>query len=281
MRQYFAICMLMFLILLAATSAAFADEGVIGTILEVEGNATVTPSSGGKFSAAMVDTPVHLNDVIQTSAAARVFILFIDDTKLTLGENAKLKIDNYIFDPENNNNNKALYSIQGAFQYISGLIGKKENPDVNIDTPVGSIGIRGTDFWAGNLDGQYGVAVNEGRVALKTEAGEEVVNKGEGTSVRNGHSVPEHARVWSRERFQRVSTTVRLRRQAMVWQRIKSMQSRQKILRIRYKNYMAWHHGTNRGYNNPQNTPRNNWQQRQQERKEERREKQRSRRNRK
>ena len=272
MRRCFAICILVFLGLLQAT-AAFADDSVIGTILEVEGNATVTPASGGKFFASMVDTPVHLNDVVQTSTATRVFILFIDDTRLTLGENAKLKIDNYIFDPKNNSDNKALYSIQGAFQYVSGLIGKKENPDVNINTPVGSIGIRGTDFWAGTLDDQYGVAVNEGRVALKTEAGEEVVNKGEGTSVRNRHSAPEHARAWSRERFQRISATVHLRRQAMVWQRIKSMKSRQKILRIRYKSYMTRHRGMTGG-NNLQNAPRTDWQERQQKRKEERRVKQ-------
>jgi len=240
MLKYFSVFIIVFFASITA-SPAFADDGVIGTILEVEGSATVMPS-GGSPSAAAVNTTVHLNDTVQTDTASRVFILFIDNTQLTLSEDTRVKIDNYIFDPDDNRGNKASYSVlQGAFQYVSGLIGKKENPDVHIDTPVGSIGIRGTDFWGGNLDNQYSVAVNDGQVALKTDAGEEVVNKGQGTSVKDRHSIPEHAHVWPREKFQRISNTVHLKRQGLVRQKIKAMQGHQRIMQRRYKNYVARH----------------------------------------
>ncbi len=237
-RLIFAALAVLLIFTACPALAGEANDGVIGTILEVQGSASVTPQ-GGQAAAAAIDAPLHLNDVVQTGAESRVFILFIDNTELTLSEKTQVKIDDYVYDPDDNSGNKALYGVmQGAFQYVSGLIGKKENPDVHIATPVGMIGIRGTDFWAGDLDGQYSVAVNEGQVALKTDAGEEVVNKGEGTSVRDRHARPDRAKAWGREKLQRIAGTVRLERREMVRQRIAAMQGRQQQLRQRYKEYM-------------------------------------------
>lgn len=249
MIRYWAILVIAFSGLLASPPAfAQTDDGVIGTIVEVEGNVSLAPP-GGQPAPATVNMPVHLNDVVQTGVASRAFILFIDNTELTLSENAVVTVDNYVFDPDDNTNNRASYSVvQGAFQYVSGLIGKKDNPDVHIDTPVGAIGIRGTDFWAGNLDNQYSVAVNEGQVALKTDAGEEVVNKGQGTAVRDRHSAPSHAKAWGPEKFQRIANTVHLQRQVQVRQKINGMQGRQVLLRNQYKSYMARHgHASGQG----------------------------------
>jgi hypothetical protein len=242
MIRYWTVLVIAFLGLLAMPSAfARADEGVIGTIVEVEGSVSLA-SSGAQPVTATVNMPVHLNDVVQTGIASRAFILFIDNTELTLSENAVVTVNSYVYNPDDNTNNQASYSVvQGAFNYVSGLIGKKDNPDVHIDTPVGSIGIRGTDFWAGNLDNQYSVAVNEGQVALKTDAGEEVVNKGQGTAVKDRHSIPSHAEMWAPEKFRRIADTVHLQHAALVRQRIKAMQGRQVLLRNHYKNYMARH----------------------------------------
>jgi hypothetical protein len=264
MLKHFTIFIISFFAFLMPLPAfAQVNDGVIGTILELEGSASVTPA-GGQASAAAINMPVHLNDMVQTETGSRVFILFIDNTELTLSENTQAKIDNYIFDPDDNTNNKASYSVmQGAFQYVSGLIGKKTNPDVHIDTPVGSIGIRGTDFWGGTLDNQYNVAVNEGQVALKTDAGESVVNKGEGSSVQDRHSLPAPASAWSPEKFQRIASTVHLRRQALVRQKIGLMQGRQRFLQHRYKKYMAQQRSLNRKHGAHRNNKRKriNWQQ--------------------
>ena len=245
-RHYIVFVAAFFALLIAVPAFAQTNDGIIGTVLEVEGSGSVTPAGGSEATPAAVNMPVHLNDVVQTAPSSRIFILFIDNTQLTLSENAHVSIDDYVFDPDDNTNNKAAYSvIQGAFQYVSGLIGKRENPDVHIETPVGSIGIRGTDFWAGNIDSQYGVAVNDGQVALKTDAGEEVVNKGEGTSVQDRHSIPAHAQAWPREKFERVASTVRLKRQGLVRRKMRGMQGRQRFLQRRYKNYMVRHRGKN------------------------------------
>src|SRR4051812_15850115 len=111
---------------------AAGDDGIVGTILEVEGSGTVTTQDGRAVPAA-IDTPVHLHDTVQTEAQSRIFIQFIDETELTLSENAKATIDSYVFDAADNSGNKASYTImQGAFQYVSGMIGHKPDPDVHV-----------------------------------------------------------------------------------------------------------------------------------------------------
>ena len=132
-----------------ATNACKTGDGdgeVVGTVMETEGIVLKHLSDGTQCSLGP-NSPIHMNDVIEAKAKGRAFILFIDNTQFTMFENTKLTVDNYVFDPDNDANNSARYSyLAGAFQYLSGLIAKKKDPDVEINTPYGTIGIRGTEF---------------------------------------------------------------------------------------------------------------------------------------
>lgn len=171
-------------------AAAPAPEGIIGTILEVEGAGTVT-RPGKQAVAAAVKTRVHMNDVIATGPKGRIFILFIDNTQFTLSENTKLKVDKYVFDPQNANVNKGTFNVmQGAFKYTSGQLAKKKDPDVSINTPYGNIGVRGTVVLGGRVKDAYGVHVQEGRVQVRNDAGAVLVDKGNGTMIKSRAEKP-------------------------------------------------------------------------------------------
>jgi hypothetical protein len=117
-----------------------------GQVRESQGNVNVILAGTTTPVPLQPGDTINQNDTIETGAGARAFILFNDNTQMTLGENTKLKVDEYVYDP-NGTSNKASYSIlEGAFQYVSGLIGKKDPADVKIDTAYGEIGIRGTEF---------------------------------------------------------------------------------------------------------------------------------------
>lgn len=230
--------------MLAAVPDSFAaatTDGVIGTILEVEGAATIT-SPGKPATAAAVDGAVHMYDKIETGPKSRVFILFIDNTQWTLSENTQFTIDDYVYDSANNADNKGRYSIlSGAFQYVSGLIAKKPDPDVQIETPAGSIGIRGTDFTGGDIDGEYGIAVDEGAVDVTTDKGQVRVNAGEGTTVKGRQFAPARASKWKQERRERMRQKVFLQRRELVQQRMEKTQERHKLMRERFKEYLQQH----------------------------------------
>ncbi len=224
-----------------AAPAAAADQGVIGTIQEVEGTGTITPQ-GGALVAAAVNGPVHLNDVIETGPQSKVFVLLIDNTQFTLSENAKLTVNEYVYDPDNTAGNKGRYSVLGgAFQYVSGLLTKKPDPDVQIETPSGSIGIRGTDLTGGEVDGEYGVHVDEGAVDVITDKGKVRVNQGEGTTWKGRGFAPGRPHKWAKAKLQRFHQRVMLKHPEVVRQRVAAMQQRHQQMRQQYRQYMQTH----------------------------------------
>ena len=150
----------------------------------------------------MIDAPIALDDVIETASDGRALIQFIDGTELIISANTKMTVDEFVYDPDNSANNKADYSIlRGTFLYTSGLIAKRPNPDVTVNTAYGSIGIRGTQFWGGPIDGAFGLLVNDGAVTIKNAAGQVSLAKGEGTSIPGFRTAPGVVKKWSRQKL--------------------------------------------------------------------------------
>ena len=118
--------------------------GVMQT--STQGTVTVThPGTTTPVPLEPGDT-IGLNDIIQTGPGSKASILFDDNTEIALGEKTQLKVDDYVYDPNGDSNRASYRFLEGVFQYIGGLLDKKD--PVNIDTPVGGIGIRGTEFVA-------------------------------------------------------------------------------------------------------------------------------------
>jgi hypothetical protein len=175
---------------LMARAAQNAGDGTIGTVIEVEGTATITPKGKPAVKAAR-GTRLHMNDTIATGEKSKIFLLFIDETKISLSENGHMTIDKYVFDPDNAEHNSGTFSItEGAFKYISGLLAKKKEPDVNFNTAYGSVGIRGTIFESGRVRDTYGVGVTKGRVRVRNQAGEVVVGEGKSTLMKGRNDRP-------------------------------------------------------------------------------------------
>jgi FecR protein len=129
-----------------APAPSSAPIGVIQTSTQ----GTVTVIRAGTTTPVPLDPgdTIGLNDTIETGPGSKASILFDDNTEFTLGEKTKLKVDDYVYDPDGTSN-KAHYSfLQGVFQYIGGLIDQNDPAGVKIDTAYGSIGIRGTEFIA-------------------------------------------------------------------------------------------------------------------------------------
>lgn len=210
----------------ARAEAAAAAPPPVGTIIELEGTGGVV--SGSQQAVLKAGSPIYMNDIVFTNDASRAVIWLNDETEITLSSNTQLRIDTYVFEGEEAAANKGVYSIlKGSFIYISGLIANKVKPDVTINTTVGTIGVRGTVFWGGDIDGEYGLLVQEGAVRLKTEAGEALVKEGEGTSVRDRYSVPSPPRPWTQEKIDRAINTVLLEREALRLQRKLLFRARQ------------------------------------------------------
>jgi hypothetical protein len=137
-------------------------KSAAGTLSVIRaGTTTTVPLNPG-------DT-VDEGDTIVTGADGNALVVFEDNTQITLGENTKILIDSYVYDPSDPDAGTAtLRVMEGVFRYISGLIGAKDPGAINIDTPVDGIGRRGTEL-IGKVDAAamtLEIDLIEGAVAL-------------------------------------------------------------------------------------------------------------------
>src|SRR6516165_4851351 len=77
-------------------SGQCAAQDAIGTVSRIQGEASGT--RGGATRALALNAAVFLNEVVSTAETARLEVTFTDNTRLTLGEKAKLTLDAYVFD---------------------------------------------------------------------------------------------------------------------------------------------------------------------------------------
>ena len=89
---------------------------------------------------------LYFGDSIITEAASSAQVLLMDQTTLTIGENSELVIDEFVYDPQTKIG-KIVSSVKiGTVKIITGEISKTNPDDLEIKTPTGSIGARGTEF---------------------------------------------------------------------------------------------------------------------------------------
>jgi hypothetical protein len=220
-------------VLWLAAPAHAQENPQIGTIAEVEGAVTLTHGASTTI-AAQVNDPVFLDDRIGTGAKSRAHVLFIDDTEVTLGENAAFSAEEDAFDESDPSAGKAKYSaLRGSFIYVGGLIDKNPKPDVRIDTAYGTIGMRGTVVWGGYMDDAYGVFTADGSVSVKTDGGEVIVNKGEGTDVRGRGANPDAPKIWKDAKVGRAKKMIALKNLKAVQARVAKLKEKQEPLRAR------------------------------------------------
>lgn len=128
---------------LCAGASAFAANESIGVNAAVKGDVTIQ-SGEQKAKQAVIKKPVLLGDVVNSNRVGSLQVLLKDQTMFTVGPDCNLTIDKFVYDPTKNSNSMSASVKQGMFRFMSGNISKSGPDSVSINTPVASMGIRGT-----------------------------------------------------------------------------------------------------------------------------------------
>ena len=115
----------------------------VGSVSEIKGVVTVLRADGSRVQLENGD-PIHEGDVVETGGQGSMRLSFADESVFTIGRNAKMSIDELVYDPASGEGLSALSLLKGGFTFVSGLIAKNDPESVGITTPVATIGIRGT-----------------------------------------------------------------------------------------------------------------------------------------
>ncbi len=211
MLKYFSIFMLFVLAAFSFHATALA-EGPVGKAVFVEGKVQLQQKDRDKAEILIQGAQIYLGDEILTDEGGYAQIEFIDKTTITLnGKDGALRIDEYVFDPEDASNNRARFNIaRASFIYVSGLLGKAEEPDVEIDLDFGTIGIRGTRFLRSMKDGECWILLEEGKIRVGNDAGFVYLKPDQGTRMSSTDQSPTSPKPWSAKNIAWIKAEVAL-----------------------------------------------------------------------
>ncbi len=114
-----------------------------GTVILAKGVVTATDTA--KASRVLGrGAAIDEGDVINTANKSFAVIRMVDNTKLTLKPNTTIAIG--AFNDKEGEEEACINLVKGGLRTVTGLIGQRKPDSFNVDTPIASIGIRGTDF---------------------------------------------------------------------------------------------------------------------------------------
>ena len=102
----------------------------------------VQANVSGQAGQSKVGDLVYRGDVVQTGADGRIGINFTDGTSFNLSSNARMALTEFVYDPNGKSNSTLFNLSKGTFTFVAGKIAK--TGDMKIDTPVATMGVRGT-----------------------------------------------------------------------------------------------------------------------------------------
>jgi peptidylprolyl isomerase len=118
---------------------------------------------------------LRFNEVVSTGQSSALQVRFNDASTLVLGEDAEIILDSLVYQPNTG-------TVTGTFRVLSGVLRFKAGEtklDLKIDTPSGTIGIRGTEFDLLTTPTATEINMLEGVVEISSAAGNATVSAGQ------------------------------------------------------------------------------------------------------
>lgn len=178
-----------------AAFAAAAPASEIGIVMNVEGSLSAK-GSDGKLRMLAGRDKVFGGDVLFTGKDSYARVKFSDGGQISLRPTSQFKIEKFNFDEKQPGKDAAEFNlIKGAMRSISGMIGKRGDPDsYSVKTREATAGIRGTKFGVRLCkadcddtplpdgspipDGTH-FDVLEGTIIVKNASGSQLLNQGQ------------------------------------------------------------------------------------------------------
>ena len=124
--------------------ASAQEREPIGSVKTVSGAAYLV-SAKGKANAKVGDY-VYKNDVIETGKDGTLGVTFKDDTQVSIGGDTQLTLDDFVYQPQKEQYAFSSRLAKGTLFMATGAIAKLKPEAVQVNTPSGTLGVRGTRF---------------------------------------------------------------------------------------------------------------------------------------
>ncbi len=143
-----------------ATAKARSNESIGITALVVKQVEGLTEDQVRQL---VLQDSVFANEVVQTGMASASELKFADETRISVGPNSRVVLDEFVYDPDPGEGAFALRVTTGVFRFVSGNMASSS---YKIETPTVTVGMRGTALAL--------VTRSDGAVAVILESGDGV-----------------------------------------------------------------------------------------------------------
>jgi len=133
-------------LLASAINAAALDNRPIGMVKTATGDSAILRE--GQRLAALPGAQLFLGDQLATGPTGAMGVILRDETVLSLGPSSLTRLEHFAYEPAQGQLGMVLRVTRGLIEYLSGKISKLAPGSVRIETPVATLGIRGTHLLA-------------------------------------------------------------------------------------------------------------------------------------
>jgi hypothetical protein len=170
--------MMIFAYLLAIMMVSLPTQSLgaaVGFFADVHDRVDLSKQGQPPPKKAIIREEVEMKDIVNTDDSGRAQIKFIDGSLLTIAPRSQVIVDNYIFDPKNNNRQASLSFIKGVFHILLEYTTKSEQPDFIVNTVTAGLGVRGTGWYTITEINFTDVFCETGKLSVKSKNLEELV----------------------------------------------------------------------------------------------------------
>lgn len=168
-----------FAVALLGTVSPTALAAGIGTITEVVNQAYHTPPGAAEIPAKVNDALVT-DETLRTEEDSTISVRFVDGSELSVEAGSELVLSDYVFDEQTTASSGVIQLDNGLFHYNSN---GKDDSKIALQTPVATIGIRGTEFLVTVAEDATVVDVVDGAVEVKPRGGGKPITCQGGQSI--------------------------------------------------------------------------------------------------
>lgn len=157
-----------FLIIPSISLADSSTGSAVGSFSKLEGRVDILIEGAASAVPVKLNDNVSMGDIVRTKSDGKAEITFKDDTTVRLAPETRMKIDEYVFNPDNSRKTGALGLFRGKVRAVvsktkAGIIPVGiSSSSFNINTPTAIAGVKGTDFFVFYDKGMTGVIFKEG-----------------------------------------------------------------------------------------------------------------------
>jgi hypothetical protein len=142
----------------AAAPSVASVTLAVGDVKRTNAQGTTAPVTAGALIAE--------GDRLITGNNAVAVLVFTDEGRISLRANSEIVVKHYKIDPTGADTLLEFELLRGAVRQISGQAARKQPERYRLNTPIATVGVRGTDFLAKTSSDALETYIQEGKIVV-------------------------------------------------------------------------------------------------------------------